>query len=101
MNLFSGLKGEGMATASVIPRLEEIIKIYQEQQKLGIEEYKEFQSALHRIVESEDFKVINSEEYEELLDDSLFLNCLQNNGVDNWDWYDEAVAEYQQSKGEE
>lgn len=90
-----------MANASVIPRLEGIIKIYQEQQKLGIEEYKEFQAALHRIVESEGFKVVNSEEHEELLDDSLFLNCLRNNGVDNWEWYDEAVEEYQQIKGEE
>lgn len=82
-----------------INQIEEIIKIYKEQGEHAV--YKEFQAALHRIVESEGFKVVDSDEYEELLDDSLFLNCLQNNGVDNWDWYDEAVAEYQQSKGEE
>ena len=82
-----------------IKQIEDIIKIYKEQGQHAV--YKEFQAALHRIVESEGFKVVDSDEYEELLDDSLFLNCLQNNGVDNWDWYDEAVAEYQQSKGEE
>jgi predicted house-cleaning noncanonical NTP pyrophosphatase (MazG superfamily) len=101
MNLFSGLKGEGMLNKGVIPRIEEIIKIYREQQKFGIEEYKEFQEALHRIVESEGFKVVDSEEFEELYDDYLFLNCLRNNGVDNWEWYSEAVDEYQQIKGEE
>lgn len=82
-----------------IKQIEEIVKIYKEQGEHAI--YKEFRDALHRIVESEGFKVVDSEEYEELSDDSLFLNCLQNNGVDNWDWYSEAVTEYQQSKGEE
>ena len=82
-----------------IKQIEDIIRIYKEQGEHAV--YKEFQAALHRIVEGEGFKVVESDEYEELLDDSLFLNCLQNNGVDNWDWYDEAVAEYQQSKGEE
>ena len=80
-----------------IKQIEDIIRIYKEQGEHAV--YKEFQAALHRSVESEGFKVVESNEYEELLDDSLFLNCLQNNGVDNWDWYDEAVAEYQQSKG--
>jgi len=80
-----------------IKQIEDIIRIYKEQGEHAV--YKEFQAALHRIVESEGFKVVDSDEYEELLDDSLFLNCLRNNGVDNWDWYDEAVAEYQQSKG--
>lgn len=82
-----------------IERIEEIVKIYKEQGEHAI--YKEFRDALHRIVEGEGFKVVDSEEYEELLDDSLFLSCLQNNGVDNWDWYSEAVEEYQQIKGEE
>lgn len=65
MNLFSGLKGEGMSKAQ------------------------------------SETVTISKEEYEELLDDSLFLNCLRNNGVDNWDWYSEAVEQYQQLKGEE
>ena len=82
-----------------IKQIEDIIRIYKEQGEHAV--YKEFQAALHRIVESEGFKVVDSDEYEELLDDSLFLNCLQNNGVDNWDWYSEAVEEYQKIKGEE
>ena len=43
---------------------------------------------------------IPKKEYDQLLDDSLFLNCLRNNGVDNWDWYGEACEEYQNSKEE-
>ena len=82
-----------------INQIEDIIKIYKEQGEHAV--YKEFQAALHRIVEGEGFKVVASDEYEELIDDSLFLNCLRNNGVDNWDWYSEAVEEYQQIKGEE
>ncbi|MGN0992832.1 MAG: hypothetical protein ACI4PE_02810 [Bacilli bacterium] len=30
----------------------------------------------------------------ELEDDSLFLNALEYNGVDNWEWYDDAVDDY-------
>jgi hypothetical protein len=83
-----------------IKQIEDIIRIYKEQGQHAI--YKEFQAALHRIVESEGFKVVESDEYEELLDDSLFLNCLRNTiTVDNCDWYSEAVEEYQQIKGEE
>lgn len=82
-----------------IKQIEDIIRIYKEQGEHAI--YKEFQAALHRIVESENFKIIPSEEYEEMYDDGLFLNCLRNNGVDNWEWYSEAVEEYQQIKGEE
>ena len=82
-----------------IERIEEIVKIYKEQGEHAI--YKEFRDALHRIVESEGFKVVDSEEYEELCDDYLFLNCLRNNGVDNWEWYDEAVADYHKIRSEE
>ena len=82
-----------------INQIEDIIRIYKEQGEHAV--YKEFRDALHRIVESEGFMVVKTDDYEELLDDSLFLNCLQNNGVDNWEWYDEAVTEYQQIKGEE
>lgn len=34
------------------------------------------------------------EQYNSLQEESLFLNCLRNAGVDNWDWYDEAVKEF-------
>lgn len=38
---------------------------------------------------------ITQEEYDELLDDQLFLEALRIVGVDNWDGYDEAVNTYQ------
>ena len=34
---------------------------------------------------------ISKEEYEELLKDSQFLDCLRGAGVDNWDGYDHAM----------
>lgn len=40
---------------------------------------------------------ISKDEYETLKRDQLFLHCLESNGVDNWDWYDEAVREYDDS----
>ena len=44
---------------------------------------------------SDDKKIsISEEEYETLLNDSIFLNCLQMMGVDNWDGYDEAIDRY-------
>lgn len=43
-----------------IKQIEDIIKIYKEQGQHAI--YKEFQAALHRIVESEGFKVIKVQE---------------------------------------
>ena len=29
-----------------------------------------------------------------VIDNSIFLEALESNGVDNWEWYDEAVADY-------
>ena len=37
---------------------------------------------------------ISIEEYHQLLDDSLFLNCLRNAGVDNCNGYDYAIDAY-------
>jgi len=34
---------------------------------------------------------ISKKEYEELLKDSQFLDCLRGAGVDNWDGYDHAM----------
>ena len=46
---------------------------------------------------SDDKKIsISEEEYEALLNDSIFLNCLQMMGVDNWDGYDGAIEQYQE-----
>lgn len=43
---------------------------------------------------------MNLDDYGELFDDSLFLNCLRNAGVDNWDGYDLACEEFN-SEGED
>ena len=37
---------------------------------------------------------ISKREYHELLNDSIFLDCLRQGGVDNWEWYDEAVNQF-------
>ena len=34
------------------------------------------------------------EEYEQLQKDSLFLDILKSAGVDNWDFYDEAIEAF-------
>ena len=44
---------------------------------------------------------ISRKEYEELMDDSLILNCLRNGGVDNWEWYGTAMEEYHSIKENE
>ncbi|WPM81364.1 hypothetical protein R5W60_06730 [Brucella pseudintermedia] len=36
---------------------------------------------------------ITKSEYESLLDSSRKLNCLENGGVDNWEWYHESLKE--------
>lgn len=37
---------------------------------------------------------ISKEEYKRLRKDALFLQCLKNGGVDNWDWYDHAQEDF-------
>ena len=44
---------------------------------------------------------ITLNEYHRLKQDSLFLECLDGAGVDNWAGYDEAQKMYQQYKEEE
>jgi len=39
---------------------------------------------------------ITKEEYDELLNEVSFLNCLRNAGVDNWDGYEYAQEAYQE-----
>ncbi len=38
--------------------------------------------------------IINEKELKELIKDSCKLNALENGGVDNWEWYGEALEEY-------
>jgi hypothetical protein len=35
---------------------------------------------------------ITKKEYDELVEDQRFLECLRAGGVDNWEWWDEACA---------
>ena len=44
---------------------------------------------------------ITVKEYESLLSNSLFLECLQGCGVDNWSGYDYAQEMFDESKGGE
>lgn len=39
---------------------------------------------------------ISREEYTNLRDDSRLLRCLENAGVDNWEWYGDALEEFQE-----
>lgn len=38
---------------------------------------------------------ISQEEYDELVDDQILLDCLRNAGVDNWEGWDFAIEQYQ------
>lgn len=42
---------------------------------------------------SEEMVTITKSEYDELLNDSRILQALYAGGVDNWEWYDEALSE--------
>ncbi len=42
----------------------------------------------------EEMVSISKKEYETLKDNSLLLECLERGGVDNWEWYGEAMKEY-------
>ena len=44
---------------------------------------------------------INEDYFDELLNDALFLSILESHGVDNWEGYSEAQAEYYSSDEEE
>lgn len=37
---------------------------------------------------------VDEQEYEELQDAQLMLDCLETAGVDNWDGYQDAMREY-------
>jgi len=46
------------------------------------------------INEQKDNTTISDDEYDELLKDSVLLNCLREVGVDNWDGWDDAITLY-------
>lgn len=41
-------------------------------------------------------KQIENAEYERLKRDSLKLQALEEGGVDNWDWYGDAIERYEE-----
>jgi hypothetical protein len=53
------------------------------------------------VTENEDGTVtLTMAEYVDLDNDAMFLQCLQNGGVDNWSWYHEAYKEFEAWKKE-
>ena len=44
--------------------------------------------------------LVNESELIELLHDSLKLIALENGGVDNWDWYSQSIADFEENQGE-
>jgi hypothetical protein len=48
----------------------------------------------------EETVTISKAEYDELLDDSYRLAALYGAGVDNWDFYDDAMESYRENKSQ-
>ena len=49
------------------------------------------------MVKNEDGTVtLTADEYDELVEDQDFLDCLRGAGVDNWDGWDYAIEAYQE-----
>lgn len=42
--------------------------------------------------------IISEEYYNQLARDSRFLDCLRANGVDNWEFFDDAVDMYEEKE---
>lgn len=42
--------------------------------------------------------IIDEKELKQLIKDSLELNALERGGVDNWEWYGEALEEYDEDE---
>lgn len=52
-------------------------------------------------MEPEETVTITKSEYESLLDDANWRRCLENGGVDNWDWYYDSLKDNGYFEGEE
>lgn len=44
--------------------------------------------------ENPDTVTLSRKEYENLIADSVTLECLNAGGVDNWEWYGESMTDY-------
>jgi hypothetical protein len=52
------------------------------------------------VVIKDDVVTMSLAEYEEMLEDQVFLNCLRNQGVDNWQGYEFAQEEFQEFRNQ-
>lgn len=43
---------------------------------------------------------IPKKQFEKLLNDQRLLQCLRNNGVDNWDFWDDSLSAFNAGEGE-
>lgn len=50
---------------------------------------------------SEETVTIPKTEYSALIKASVKLNCLEKAGVDNWEWYGDAMEEFNSEMGED
>lgn len=51
------------------------------------------------MTDKDEMILVSKKVYGELFDDSMFLDCLLNAGVDNWDGYEYAKKAYQEMMG--
>jgi len=50
---------------------------------------------------SEETVTITKAEYDRLTDRDFKLTCLENGGVDNWEWYDDSLSDYYDAHDED
>ena len=55
---------------------------------------------MNSVLPNQDMITITRKRYEALLDDEFKLNCLENGGVDNWDWYEESIRPWRIERGD-
>lgn len=82
-NNFDNIFKKKTVGEQLVEAVEETVRIEEENKKIA-----------------EEYVTISRHEYESLVDESDFLNCLRLHGVDNWVGYDFAVDEHY-SEGEE
>lgn len=62
--------------------------------------YKKIITAIEEKYQGEEKQALINE-LEQIYDNNLFFNALECNGVDNWEWYDEAVHDYNKWREED
>lgn len=55
-------------------------------------------SGWRKILTNEQTVTITKKEYDELKDNSLWIQALEETGYDNWEWYGDALALYKKWK---